>query len=420
MLLFLILGQLLTLDMSLTFYLTAALGSFLMAQRPGVRADRWMLIAWIATALGVLTKGLVAALIPTAVLMIYSLLNREWGAWRRLNLRWGLPLFLLITVPWHWLAAARLEDFLRFFFVHEHFARYLTPEADRQEAAWFYVWVFLAGSVPWTLSALRVVATGWRAHTASEAFNPSLFLWVWVLFVCVFFSLSDSKLMPYILPAMPALALLIASLPPAALKQDLLLTAVLTLAAGVAMAVASAYWPNLIAKSDRIQFFLPLSTSLALMAAVLAASGAFVLVSARRDTTRATVFLGVGWCIAWLVLVRAAVSVAPIYSGAGLAEGLSLAQHSAPVYSVGTYDQSFTFYLRHPVTVVHYRGELDYGLAKLPGAAIASIDDFIPVWDSQAEAFAVMESGMFDQLNARGVPMRILTRSANKLLVARR
>ena len=68
--LFVVMGQLLTLDMSLTFYLTAALAAFLMAQqppqasRPRSTSRRWMLMAWLAAALGVLTKGLVAAAIP--------------------------------------------------------------------------------------------------------------------------------------------------------------------------------------------------------------------------------------------------------------------------------------------------------------------------------------------------------------------
>ena len=74
MLLFLVLGQLLTLDMSLTFYMTLSLTGFLMAQRvprpdPRSLEQRWMLVAWLAAALGVLTKGLVAAAIPTAVLL---------------------------------------------------------------------------------------------------------------------------------------------------------------------------------------------------------------------------------------------------------------------------------------------------------------------------------------------------------------
>ncbi len=169
---FVVLGQLLTLDMSLTFYMTLSLVAFLVAQRhPQPR--RWMLLAWAAAGLGVLTKGLVAAAIPAAVLVLYSAYARDFAPWRRLHLKWGVPLFLAITVPWHWLAARRAADFLEFFFVHEHLARYLTPSADREAPWWFFSGVFLAGSVPWTIPALRVAGHRLAACAARSNSVPS-------------------------------------------------------------------------------------------------------------------------------------------------------------------------------------------------------------------------------------------------------
>jgi len=427
MLLFLVLGQLLTLDMSLTFYMTLSLAGFLLAQRPqhaqegsARGAPRWMLVAWGATALGVLTKGLVAAAIPAAVLILYSLYSRDFTPWRRLGLRQGLPLFLAVSVPWHWFAARRLPDFLDFFFVHEHFARYLTPSADREEAWWFFGAVLAAGSLPWTLSALRVLGLGWRRPKQRGQFDAALFLWIWAAFVLVFFSLSDSKLMPYILPAMPPLALLIAASPPRALRRDLLLTAWLTVVAALGLGAASFYWPRLIAPSDRSAYFLLLAKPLGYISVVLAVSGAFVLVRRGREATRTAVFLGVGWCLAWLLLVRAAAAVAPAYSGAGLAAVLSPGAREAPIYSVGTYDQTLTFYLRRTLRLVAYRGELDYGLRHDPGAEIPEVAQFLSEWSAQTTAYAVMERIMFEDLKRRGVPMREVSRDVHRVLVARR
>jgi 4-amino-4-deoxy-L-arabinose transferase-like glycosyltransferase len=417
MLMFVVLGQLLSLDMSLSFYMTLSLVAFLLAQT-AARPRAWMLLAWTAAALGVLTKGLVAGAIPVAVLILYSAYTRDFSPWRRLYLAWGLPLFLLITVPWHWLAERQLQDFLQFFFVHEHFARYLTPIADRQEPWWFFGWVFLAGSMPWTWAAVRALGSGWRRSASPGVFDPKLFLWIWVVFVGVFFSLSDSKLMPYILPLMPALALLIAARPVRALKRDFLVTAVLTLVAGLALGAASLNWPAVIASSDRSEYFLPLAKPLGQIALLLTVSGAFVLVRA-REVNRAALFLGVGWCLAWLLLVRAAAVVAPIYSGVNLAAALSAEDRDAPLYSVGTYDQSLTFYLRRPVTLVGYRGELDYGLGKAPGAEMADVAEFLRLWPSLPKAFAVMEKSMFDDFKRRGVPMRLVAQTASRVLVAR-
>ena len=418
MLMFVALGQLLTLDMSLTFYLTLSLAAFLLAQQ-APRPRPWMLLAWAAAGGAMLTKGLVAVAIPGAVLLLYSAYSRDFTPWRRLYLKWGLPLFLCITVPWHWLAARRLADFLDFLFVHEHFARYLSPIADRQEPWWFFAGVFLAGSVPWTLPALRVLGGGWRRRAPPAGFDPGLFLWIWMAFIGVFFSLSDSKLMPYILPVMPALALLIAALPAQRLRRDFLVTAILTLIAGSALAAASLHWASVISSSDRSAYFLPLAKPAREIGVLLALSGAYVLLRRRQDATRAGVFLGVGWCLAWLLLIHAGAAVAPIYSGVGLASGLPAAERDAPVYSVATYDQSLTFYLQRPVTLVAYRGELDYGLRKAPGAEIADVAQFVALWSAQSGAYAVMEKSMFRDLQSRGVPMRLAAENANRVMVAR-
>jgi 4-amino-4-deoxy-L-arabinose transferase-like glycosyltransferase len=417
MFMFVVLGQLMTLDMSLTFWMTASLAGFLLAQHTPAGERGWMLFAWATAALGVLTKGLIAAAVPAAVLMIYSLYSRDFSPWRKLHLKLGLPLFLAITVPWHWLAAQRLDDFLQFYFIREHFARYLTPIAERQEPWWFFGWVFLAGTVPWTVPVLRVLAGGWRNPRGQ--FSPTLFLWIWVVFICVFFSLSDSKLMPYILPAMPALAVLVAALPLPTLKRDFLITSILTTAVALALGAATLDLPALIPASGGSTYFLQLAKPAREVAVLLLVSGVFVWVQGARDVTRAGVVLGVGWCIGVLLLVRTASLVAPIYSGIDLAVALPAAEHAAPLYSVRTYDQSLTFYLQRTVMLVGYRGELEYGLGKAPDREITE-DEFLTAWNSQSKAYAVMDKRTFNTFKERGVPMRTVGQTMSQVMVARR
>jgi 4-amino-4-deoxy-L-arabinose transferase-like glycosyltransferase len=470
MLLFVILGQLLTLDMSLTFYLTLSLVAFLLAQHAAAAADaaapgagpkldpnnrnnannpnpnpnldrnpslnsnfdvgvadgrrraqrRWMLIAWAAAALGVLTKGVVAAVIPGAALVLYSLYTRDFAPWRRLQAALGLPLFLALTVPWHWLAALRVPDFLRFFFVHEHLQRFMTPSADRQEAWWFFAAVFFIGGMPWSLSALRVLVTGWRRRAPHGGFEPAVFLWVWVVFVCVFFSLSDSKLIPYILPAMPAVALLVAASSEPDLRRDLAWTALGTVLTAALLAAAAHYGPQWLRDTHRSADFALLARPLEEIAALLAVSGLYVLLRSRRAPTSAVVFLGVGWCLAGLLLMRAAGLVAPLYSGVGLARALGPPAADAPLYTVETYDQTLPFYWQRTFTLVAYRGELDFGLRAQPQDEIPSVAAFVQEWGRLTTGYAVLENGMFDTLVAQGVPMRELARNAHRVVVARR
>jgi 4-amino-4-deoxy-L-arabinose transferase-like glycosyltransferase len=408
--------------MSLTFYLTLSFTGFLFAQpirNQPTHARFWMLLAWVAAALGVMTKGIVAAAIPAAVLVLYTLWTRDFAAWRRLQLPLGPALFLLIAVPWHWLAARRDGDFLEFYFVHEHVARYLTPVAQRVEPWWFFLAVFVAGTAPWTLSALRVLVSGWR-RTGTSGFDARLFLWIWAAFIMVFFSLSDSKLMPYILPVMPAVALLVAVSTPQVLRRDYLITAAFTLIFGAGLGIACFRWPQLLSASDRGAFFLPLAKTAAKVGALLFVSGAFVLAQGARDATRAGVFLGAGWCLAWIWIGVDAAALGPVYSGLDLARSIPDSDHSAPIYSVATYDQTVDFYLAHSVTLVRFRGELDYGLNKNPAVEIPDLPEFERRWSNDSQAFAVMEPSMYEKLRNDGLPIRVIGRTAVRLMAARR
>ncbi|HLW23005.1 MAG TPA: glycosyltransferase family 39 protein [Steroidobacteraceae bacterium] len=423
MLLFVILGQLLTLDMSLTCCLTWSLAGFLRAQHaPPAAARRWMLLAWAAAALGVLTKGIEAAAIPAAVLVLHTLITRDTRPWRRLEAPAGLALFVLIAVPWFWLVAHRVPDFLEFFFVHEHVSRYLTPSADRQEPVWFFALVFLWGTLPWTLPAVRVVFMGaarTRSGSPPAEFDARRFLWLWVLFVAVFFSFSDSKLIPYLLPALPPLALLIGALPEERLRTDLTRTALLMLGAAVLCALLGLFGPSHLAPSERNACFAALGPALLRIAPLLGVTALYALTQRRRGPLRAALFLAAGWCLAALWLGQAASAVAPIYSGIGIVRALPSVPPGVPVYSVATYDQTLPFYWNRTVALVQYRGELDYGLKRDPGAMMA-LAEFEIRWQAAPSAYAVMDRGTFESLGLQGLPMRELTHTVRRVLVARR
>ena len=209
-LMYVVVGHVNTLDMGLTFFLFLALCAFLLAQRDQA-SDRenaiWMHVAWAATAGAVLSKGLIGLVIPGATLVAYTLVQRDWTRWRRLHLVTGLPLLLAIAAPWFVLASLRNPEFAWFFFVHEHLLRYTTQIHQRVEPWYYYIPLLLAGGLPWTLVMADAVWRTWRAEPGA-LFQPRRFLLVWCVFILVFFSVSGSKLPPYILPVYPALALL--------------------------------------------------------------------------------------------------------------------------------------------------------------------------------------------------------------------
>ena len=203
-------AHLLTLDGALGALLTVAFGAFLLAQRDAASVSerrRWMWVAWAAMAGATLSKGLIGVVIPGASLVLYSLVTRDLAVWRRLHLVSGAALFLALAAPWFIAVSRANDEFFQFFFIHEHFQRYLTTAHRRDEAWWYFVPLLLVGMVPWlTVLGWGLVRT-WRDGTpTANGFSWQRFALVWSAFVFVFFSASGSKLPSYILPMFPVLA----------------------------------------------------------------------------------------------------------------------------------------------------------------------------------------------------------------------
>jgi 4-amino-4-deoxy-L-arabinose transferase-like glycosyltransferase len=207
-LLFVVLGHLITLDMGLSFFLQVAWTAFLFAQNDERSSSRrWMLLAWGALALAVLSKGLVALVLVGAALVGYTLLNRDLSPWRRLAPLRGLALFLLVAAPWFVAVSLANPEFPQFFFIHEHFERFLSTVHRRNEPGWYFLAVYALGALPWSLLLVHTLLKSWSQGVGGR-FSADRFLLVWIIATFAFFSVSGSKMAPYILPIFPALALL--------------------------------------------------------------------------------------------------------------------------------------------------------------------------------------------------------------------
>jgi len=421
--LFVLLGHQLTLDMNLSLWLLACLACFLVAQsnrNDPRRCQAWMLGCWAAMALAVLSKGLIGVLIPGATLVLYAIWQRDGEVARRLNIRWGLPIFTAIAAPWYVLAARANPEFLKFFFVREHFLRFLTPIEERTEPWWYFIAVLLVGILPWFPEALRSLAAPLRGTVPRGQFDSRRVLWVWCVFTLVFFSLSSSKLIPYILPIVPALALLCASPKAADGRGSLMLGALLSLAASAGIfAYTIALWSTAHGRTFGLQMRPVLLWTCIVLAAAALACGLLVR---RRRTRAALASLCCGWFLASTTLLIAANSVQQHFSAKEIALALrAAAPGAAPVFSVQTYQQSLPFYLQRTVVLVDYQDELALGLSQNPAAGIATLAEFSRRWRSLGDGFAVMPLFTHDRLIAQGLPMREIARFHRKLvLVSRR
>jgi 4-amino-4-deoxy-L-arabinose transferase-like glycosyltransferase len=420
--LFVLLGHQLTLDMTLSFFLLACLGAFLMAQleRDDVRRGRaWMLGCWAAMALATLSKGLIGTLIPAATLLLYCAWAGDRTALRRLHLRLGTPLYAAIAAPWFVLVARANPDFLSFFFLREHLQRFLTPIEERTEPWWFFGAVLAVGILPWLPLALRSLLKIPGPSVPRGEFDARRVLWIWCVFVLVFFSLSHSKLIPYILPMVAPLALLCTSPAPSGDRASLGAAAALSLAAGLGV---FGYTNGLWSSAHGPDLGLLLHTQLAWIAAVLcAAASACAWLAWRARTQWALASLCAGWFIAAACVLLAASSVEQLFSAKQIALALAKqAPAGAPVYSVGSYQQSLPFYLKHSVVLVDYRDEFALGLAQQPDAGIATLAEFSRRWQLAGEGYAVMPRFLYERLSAQGTPMRAIGQFPRELMLVSR
>lgn len=171
---------------------------------------------YIFVALGTLAKGPVAPFLAGATLLIFAALKRDWRILLRTLWIPGIFLFLVVALPWYVAVQLRNPEFFRTFILEHNLARFGQDLYHHRQPFWFYLPVLLLSLMPWTLWAvaaaaerLRLVWSEGKNAFSSDEDSWQLFLLIWLLVPVLFFSASQSKLPGYILPAIPAGALLV-------------------------------------------------------------------------------------------------------------------------------------------------------------------------------------------------------------------
>jgi 4-amino-4-deoxy-L-arabinose transferase-like glycosyltransferase len=426
---YVVLAQVLTLDMGLTFFLSAAVFCFLLAQRDDIAAARrqaWMIGAWALLGLAVLSKGLIGVVLPALALAAYAAVERDVSVLKRLRPVIGIPVLLAVTLPWFVAVQSRVPQFFDFFFVREHFERFALPAHQRPGPWYSFVVMFVVGALPWTLVYLGAWRRGLSAAPAAgRRFDPARFLAVYALVVLVFFSASQSKLPAYILPLYPPLALLGGLALANGGKRAAAQATAALLAFGVLIALAAAVLPDvprLAGVADQVRQYRPC----AFAAAALAGAGALLAYGQllRRRRLRALAAAALGGLLAQLLLINGAQVFAAHHSTEGLVRAAQLRtggilDPTAPFYSVQLYDQTLPLHLRRTVTLVDYRDELDLGLRLEPDAGLPDLQAFRRAWSGADRGYAVMRHERHAAERAAGLPMIELARDARYVIVAR-
>ena len=395
--LYAVMAQVLTTDMILAALVTIANFALFLHWREG---GRWCWIAYLAIALGVLTKGPVAIALPALAMLAFLYWDGDLrGAVGRFRLIGGIVLIAGVTAPWFLIMIARVPGYFDFYFIGEHLRRAFESSYSHGEPFYFYLPVLGAGLLPWSM---LVPFLTWRRLAP----NPARRFCVWsALTTTVAFSCSSAKLIPYVLPAVPPLAVLIADgLIACAFPQRVRGEAIpapdsrILAESGPLLGIlgAAALVVAIFAPSFRSPYPMYVQPALFAVGGVLIAGGALTVgaffahrngagLSALVFTTALTL-IAASW---------ARIEAEPLRSYADLAREVALHAPDATVICYHRYVQALPFYTRKRIVLVGARTELAFGAALAPNRDqyfLKTDADLMRLWDSSGQKILVLDA----------------------------
>ena len=206
-------------DIVLTITITGALSCILvwhvrtLESADDKRGRRLLLAFYFFVGMSLLAKGLLGIVLPFGILAAFFVLRWErpqTAFWK--SLLWGIPLALAVASLWYGPMVYRHRwQFVDQFIIQHHFARFLTNKYHHPQPFYFYLPVLAVFVFPWTIVLIETVASSrkwtWRGPTPIDRIR--LFLVLWIAVPLVFFSFSESKIPGYLLPVLPAAAVLV-------------------------------------------------------------------------------------------------------------------------------------------------------------------------------------------------------------------
>jgi|GEM_PF-451569 len=207
-------GHYANLDMEVSNFISCALFCFILRV---VKSNQpytpfLMPLAYVFSALGVLTKGLIGLAFPMMIIGLWMIVFNQWKWLTKMWLIRGLVLFALIVTPWFYLVTKHNPTFLHYYFIDQQVIRFLSHSFNNIQPAWFYCYIIALGAIPWSFFSLQALYYHFKQLIQSKGsryINGYFMIWLFAVFT--FFSIPHSKLVGYILPALPPLAILVST-----------------------------------------------------------------------------------------------------------------------------------------------------------------------------------------------------------------
>jgi 4-amino-4-deoxy-L-arabinose transferase-like glycosyltransferase len=424
--LYALMAQVLTTDMLLTAWLTVALFAFYLHWSSG---GAWCWIMYIASALAALTKGPIGIAIPLLAGTIFLLTKGELrGAVRRFHVLPGLWLTALVTAPWFVAISIREPDFPAFYLIGEHFRRFFESSYSHGQPIYYYAPVIIGGMLPWSL---LVPFIPWRSLRPDPVRRFCLIAATTIIAV---FSLASAKLIPYILPALPVLAVVIASglngfigsresgTNPEISGADCRRLA----AVGPILGIAAAGTLAVGALADRFASPNPVLVRPALHAAGLIVLVASVLCFAafwRRQVAAGLAILALASAAVIVVAGYGRRLAEPARSYAQLARLIAQRAPNARLICYPRYIQSLPFYTGRRVILVGPPTELAYGAAHAPDGSsyfFTRRADLLSLWREPQPSVLIVDRSAMPTLEDSLGAFTVIAEDNRKIAMAHR
>jgi 4-amino-4-deoxy-L-arabinose transferase-like glycosyltransferase len=402
--LYAVMAQVLTTDMLLSALTTIAIFAFYLHYAEG---GRWCWIGYFAMALATLTKGPVGIALPALTMLIFLWWERSLkGSLRRFHGVPGTLLVFAIVAPWFVAISIREPGFVDFYFIGEHLRRIFDSSFSHGEPFYFYLPVVIAGLLPWSL---LVPFLTWRKMAPSPARRYCV---IASLVVIGAFSAASGKLIPYIIPALPPLAVLLADGIISCAWPDeshalrspdsriLMESGPLLglLGAGVIIAAMEA-------ASFRTPYLILLQPELYAIGGILVFGGAMTTIAFSARLT------GPGLSLIVITLAGALcagswvrLAAEPLRSYASLSRAVAERAPSAKIICYHRYVQGLAFYTRRRVVLVGPLSELRFGAEHASDAKdyfFTSDDDLLRLWNQPGDTVLVIDAGDLARLKNR-------------------
>ncbi|HYH00858.1 MAG TPA: glycosyltransferase family 39 protein [Terriglobales bacterium] len=453
----------------LGLFIGASLYSFLTALDEPKSGWRWY-AGYALLALAVLTKGLLAPVAVGMPLAGYLLLSGEWRRWREFRIVTGLLLFFVIAAPWHLLAGYRNERFFWFYFVNEHFLRFLGrryPRDYNKLPGVLYWSLHLVWLFPWSMYLPVAVRNAWHELRSARTAEPDsgknrfrsrtqLLCWIWAGVILTFFAFSTNQEYYTVPVYLPVLLLIAGALAQEEERKSKLLIgmtavmAVLSLASAGVLAAGlyvSRHLPfvtdigTVLAKPDsgaetlsmghmldltgHSFAALRLPAILAMVALAVGPTAALWLRIRRRNygaTWATAITMAVFLVAAHIALVR----FDPYLSSKRMADAVATQikpQDRLMIYGDQAYGSSLLFYLQRPIELVNGRTTSMWFGSTFPDAPKIHLkdDDLLRVWQSDERVFLFVPINRRAQVDAllRG-PRFVVSESSGKVIYSNR